>query len=43
MAKFGKTVAILAVLLGVELAREWFVLRNLGFEPGRFVDWEKGE
>jgi len=38
-----KTVVLVAALLGLELVREWFALRSLGFEPGRFVDWMRGE
>ena len=39
MRKLG----IVLVLLGVELAREWFVLRCMGFEPGRFVRWVRSD
>lgn len=36
-----KKLVIIAALLGVELFREWYVLRNMGFEPGKFVQWVK--
>lgn len=35
--------AAVVVLLGFELAREWFVLRCMGFEPGRFVQWLRSD
>lgn len=38
-----RKVALALVFLGIELAREWFVLRNMGFEPGRFVQWVRGD
>lgn len=37
--KIGKTAAFALLLLGAELVREWYVLRFMGFEPGRFVKW----
>ena len=38
-----KKLGIVLVLLGAELAREWFVLRFMGFEPGRFVQWVRSD
>lgn len=38
-----KKALLIVALLGFELFREWFVLRNLGFEPGRFVQWVRGD
>lgn len=43
MRKPGCKLLILALVLGVELAREWYVLRFMGFEPGRFVQWVRGD
>lgn len=42
MRRLGKTAFVITALLGLELVREWYVLRALGFEPGLFVDWLKG-
>lgn len=38
-----RKLAALLLVLGVELAREWFVLRFMGFEPGRFVQWVRSD
>lgn len=43
MPKIGRKVLVLALILGVELAREWYVLRCMGFQPGRFVAWVRGD
>lgn len=39
----SRTVKAVALLLLVELAREWYVLRFMGFEPGRFVKWVRSD
>ena len=41
--EMAKKLAFVLVLLGAELAREWFVLRCMGFEPGRFVQWVRSD
>ena len=43
MRKPGRKMLFLALILGVEIAREWYVLRCMGFEPGRFVAWVRGD
>lgn len=38
-----KTIKWALILLGAELFREWIVLRFMGFEPGRFVNWIRSD
>lgn len=42
MAKFAKKALIVGAFLGVELFREWYVLRSLGFDSRQFFDWVRG-
>lgn len=32
----------IAWLVGLELLREWYVLKRLGFDVGRFAEWMRG-
>lgn len=41
--KMPKTIKWALILLGAELFREWIVLRFMGFEPGRFVNWIRSD
>ena len=43
MSKLGKFGVFAVGLLAVELVREWHVLRFMGFEPGRFVEWVRSD
>lgn len=41
--KGAKALVLVAVVLGLELVREWYVLSFMGFEPGRFVEWVRSD
>lgn len=39
----GKVVKWGLILFAAEFVREWYVLRFMGFEPGRFVQWLRSD
>lgn len=41
--KISNTAKLAVFLVGLELLREWFFLKNMGFEPGRFAQWLRGD